>query len=88
MSITTYGWGSGNITTAGFGGYYEAVLDLIPKMAAVWLLEARDDPAFRERPELDERAYTELLFRLRPTLDQTLFRLVDRDAILTRERNE
>ena len=88
MSITTYGFGSGYITTAGFGGYYEEILDLIPKMAATWLFEARDGPALRERIEVVERAYIELLFRLRPAMDQIPLRIVGRDSIPTRERDE
>lgn len=35
MSITTWGWGSANITTIGFGGYGETVIIYpVPEMAA------------------------------------------------------
>ena len=88
MSITTYGWGSGNITTAGFGGYYEAVIDLIPRMIAEYLLEIREGVSTRDKGILYERAVEALVVRLKPALSQILSRSDDINNLLALARDK
>jgi hypothetical protein len=71
MSITTYGWGSGAITTVGFGGYLEA-LALVPWMTAEGIFPRRTPtPDYRLRDGVDERLKDDIVVRVKPSMIST-----------------
>lgn len=91
MSISVYGWGSGYITTAGFGGYYEAVIDLIPWIIAEYLLEIREAVSTRDRGIIALREADSIGTRERGLVasrDKLLtIPTRERDSVSVRERN-